>query len=95
MLEELESLKAHIDAKFDHHNELDKVRALRINEILEAQKDVASKNEATIIRAHSRIDEVSLKHSTLETKIKTVQGVGATVGATLAALGAWVGLTTK
>jgi hypothetical protein len=42
----------------------------------------------TIRRVHSRVDQI-------ETKIKTVQGIGTAIATALGAAAAWLGLTTK
>jgi hypothetical protein len=43
-------------------------------------------NEETIKRVHTRVDRI-------DTKIKTVQGLGTAIATALGAAAAWIGLT--
>ena len=88
MMEEIQSLKEHITEKFKSHEELEALRHKRINELLDHYNKEIEDNEGTIRRVHSRVDQI-------ETKIKTVQGIGTAVATALGAAAAWLGLTTK
>ena len=88
MMEEIQSLKEHITEKFKNHEEIEALRHKRINELLDHYKKEIEDNEGTIRRVHSRVDQI-------ETKIKTVQGIGTAVATALGAAAAWLGLTTK
>ena len=88
MLEEIQSLKEHITEKFKNHEEIEALRHKRINELLDLYNKEIEDNEGTIRRVHSRVDQI-------ETKIKTVQGIGTAVATALGAAAAWLGLTTK
>ena len=88
MLEEIQSLKDHITEKFKNHEEIEALRHKRINELLDHYNKEIEDNEGTIRRVHSRVDQI-------ETKIKTVQGIGTAVATALGAAAAWLGLTTK
>ena len=88
MMEEIQSLKAHITEKFKNHEEIEALRHKRINELLDHYNKEIEDNEGTIRRVHSRVDKI-------ETKIKTVQGIGTAIATALGAAAAWLGLTTK
>ena len=88
MTEEIQSLKEHITEKFKSHEELEALRHKRIDELLEHYNKEIEDNEGTIRRVHSRVDQI-------ETKIKTVQGIGTAIATALGAAAAWLGLTTK
>ena len=92
---EFESLKSHINDKFDNHDKIDKLRHSRIDELLSHYSNEIDKNEDTIKRVHGRVDGVVQKHDRLETKIKTVQGLGTAIATALGAAAAWIGLTGK
>ena len=82
MSEEISSLKEHITEKFKNHEEIEALRHKRINELLDHYNKEIEDNEGTIRRVHSRVDQI-------ETKIKTVQGIGTALGAAAA----WIGMT--
>ena len=88
MMEEIHSLKEHITEKFKNHEEIEALRHKRINELLDHYNKEIEDNEGTIRRVHSRVDKI-------ETKIKTVQGIGTAIATALGAAAAWLGLTTK
>ena len=88
MTEELQSLKEHITEKFKSHEDLEALRHKRIDELLEHYNKEIEGNEGTIRRIHTRVDRI-------ETKIKTVQGIGTAIATALGAAAAWLGLTTK
>ena len=81
-------LKEFIQEKFSNHEELEKLRFKRIDELLAHFQGEVAGNEETIKRVHSRVDRI-------ETKIKTVQGIGTAIATALGAAAAWLGLTTK
>jgi predicted nucleic acid-binding Zn-ribbon protein len=85
MSEEISSLKEHITEKFKNHEEIEALRHKRINELLDHYNKEIEDNEGTIRRVHSRVDQI-------ETKIKTVQGIGAMVATALGAAAAWIGI---
>ena len=88
MMEEIQSLKEHITEKFKSHEELEALRHKRINELLDHYNKEIEDNEGTIRRVHSRVDKI-------ETKIKTVQGIGTAIATALGAVAAWFGITNK
>ena len=88
MMEEIQSLKEHITEKFKSHEELEALRHKRINELLDHYNKEIEDNEGTIRRVHSRVDQI-------ETKIKTVQGIGTAIATAFGAVAAWLGMTTK
>ena len=90
---ELQDIKDHIDEKFKNHEEVDSLRHDRINELLKHYSKEIDGNEETIKRVHERVDDVERRHDRLQTKIKTVQGVGTAIATALGAVGAWIGLT--
>ena len=79
-------LKEFIQEKFANHEELEKLRFKRIDELLAHFKLEVEANDDTIKRVHSRVDRI-------ETKIKTVQGMGTAVATALGAAAAWLGLS--
>ena len=81
-------LKEFIQEKFSNHEELEKLRFKRIDELLAHFQLEVKGNEDTIKRVHSRVDRI-------ETKIKTVQGMGTAIATALGAAAAWLGLTNK
>ena len=83
---DLVNLKEHITDKFKAHEDLEAVRHQRINELLDHYNKEIEDNEGTIRRIHSRVDKI-------ETKIKTVQGIGAAAATALASAAAWLGLS--
>ena len=85
---EIQSLKEHITEKFKNHEEIEALRHKRINELLDHYNKEIEGNEGTIQRIHTRVDRI-------DTKIKTVQGVGTARATALGAVAAWLGMTTK
>ena len=85
---EISNLKEHITDKFKAHEDLEAVRHQRINELLDHYNKEIEGNEGTIRRVHSRVDQI-------ETKIKTVQGMGTVIATALGAAAAWLGITGK
>ena len=81
----IEALKAHIDEKFKNHELLEGVRHERVNEILAQFGKDRDASEETVRRIHTRVDRI-------ETKIKTVQGIGATLATAIGMVLAWLGL---
>ena len=81
-------LKEFIQEKFSNHEELEKLRFKRIDELLAHFQGEVKGNEDTIKRVHTRVDRI-------ETKIKTVQGIGTAVATAFGAVAAWLGMTTK
>ena len=79
-------LKEFIQEKFANHEELEKLRFKRIDELLAHFQLEVEANDDTIKRVHSRVDRI-------ETKIKTVQGMGTAVATALGAAAAWLGLS--
>mgnify|MGYP006416038059 FL=1 len=88
MTEEIHSLKEHITEKFKNHEEIEALRHKRINELLDHYNKEIEGNEGTIRRVHTRVDQI-------ETKIKTVQGIGTAIATALGAAAAWIGMTGK
>ena len=84
----MHTLKEHINEKFKAHEDLEALRHKRIDELLEHYNREIEDNEGTIKRIHTRVDRI-------DTKIKTVQGIGTAIATALAAAGAWIGMTTK
>ena len=87
-MEQIQALKDHINEKFKAHEELEALRHKRINELLEHYNKEIEDNEGTIKRIHTRVDRI-------DTKIKTVQGIGTAIATAVAAAAAWFGMTTK
>ena len=85
---EIQSLKEHITEKFKNHEEIEALRHKRINELLDHYNKEIEGNEGTIQRIHTRVDRI-------DTKIKSVQGVGTALATALGAVAAWLGMTTK
>ena len=81
-------LKEFIQEKFANHEELERLRFKRIDELLAHFKLEVEANDDTIKRVHSRVDRI-------ETKIKTVQGLGTAVATALGAAAAWLGINSK
>ena len=79
-------LKEFIQEKFSNHEELEKLRFKRIDELLAHFKTEVEANDDTIKRVHTRVDRI-------ETKIKTVQGMGTAVATALGAVAAWLGMS--
>ena len=64
------------------------MRFKRIDELLSQFSKEVDSNEDTIKRVHTRVDRI-------ETRIKTVQGMGTAVATALGAAAAWLGLNGK
>ncbi len=79
-------LKEFINEKFNNHEELEALRFKRIDELITSFGKEIDSNEETIKRVHTRVDRI-------ETKIKTVQGIGTAIATALGAAAAWIGLT--
>ena len=62
------------------------MRFERIDELLKHFGKEVDSNEETIKRIHTRVDRI-------DTKIKTVQGLGTAIATALGAAAAWIGLT--
>ena len=81
-------LKEFINDKFNSHEDLEALRFKRIDELLTQFNKEVDSNEETIKRVHTRVDRI-------ETRIKTVQGMGTAVATALGAAAAWLGLNGK
>tara|TARA_Y100001947_G_scaffold71239_1_gene60003 strand:- start:532 stop:801 length:270 start_codon:yes stop_codon:yes gene_type:complete len=81
-------LKEFINEKFNAHEDLEALRFKRIDELLTQFGKEVDSNEETIKRVHTRVDRI-------ETRIKTVQGMGTAVATALGAAAAWLGLNNK
>ena len=81
----VDSLKEFINEKFDNHEELEALRFKRIDELITSFGKEIDSNEETIKRVHTRVDRI-------ETRIKTVQGMGTAVATALGAVAAWLGM---
>ena len=88
MTEEHYELKEFINEKFNAHEDLEALRFKRIDELLTQFGKEVDSNEDTIKRVHTRVDRI-------ETRIKTVQGMGTVIATALGAAAAWLGLTGK
>ena len=88
MSEEHYELKEFINEKFNAHEDLEALRFKRIDELLTHFGKEVESNEETIKRIHTRVDRI-------ETRIKTVQGMGTAVATALGAAAAWLGLNGK
>ena len=88
MSEEHYELKEFINDKFNAHEDLEALRFKRIVELLTQFGKEVDSNEDTIKRVHTRVDRI-------ETRIKTVQGMGTAVATALGAVAAWFGLNVK
>ena len=88
MMEEIQSLKEHITEKFKNQEEIEALRHKRINELLDHYNKEIEGNEGTIRRVHTRVDRI-------ETKIKTVQGIGTVVATAFGVVAAWFGMNGK
>ena len=78
-------LKEFINEKFNAHEDLEALRFKRIDELLTHFGKEVDSNEETIKRIHTRVDRI-------ETRIKTVQGMGTAVATALGAAAAWLGI---
>ena len=81
-----DDLKEFINEKFDNHEELEALRFKRIDELISSFGKEIDSNEETIKRVHTRVDRI-------DTKIKTVQGLGTAIATALGAAAAWIGLS--
>ena len=81
----IHELKEFINEKFNAHEDLEALRFKRIDELISSFGKEIDSNEETIKRVHTRVDRI-------ETKIKTVQGIGTAVATALGAAAAWIGL---
>jgi len=81
-------LKEFINEKFNSHEDLEALRFKRIDELLTQFGKEVDSNEDTIKRVHTRVDRI-------DTRIKTVQGMGTAVATALGAVAAWFGLNGK
>ena len=88
MSDEHYELKEFINDKFNSHEDLEALRFKRIDELLTQFGKEVDSNEDTIKRVHTRVDRI-------ETRIKTVQGMGTVIATALGAAAAWLGLTGK
>jgi hypothetical protein len=85
---ELEDLKVHLDQRLDNLENMDRLKHERIDErLVDHGKDI-DRNEEAVKRVHDRVD-------TINTQIKTVQGVGTAIATALGGAAAWIGLTGK
>ena len=88
MSDESHELKEFINDKFNSHEDLEALRFKRIDELLTQFGKEVDSNEETIKRVHTRVDRI-------DTRIKTVQGMGTAVATALGAVAAWFGLNIK
>jgi archaellum component FlaC len=88
MADEHYELREFINDKFNAHEDLEALRFKRIDELLTQFGKEVDSNEDTIKRVHTRVDRI-------DTRIKTVQGMGTAVATALGAVAAWFGLNTK
>ena len=79
-------LKEFINEKFNSHEDLEALRFKRIDELLTQFGKEVDSNEDTIKRVHTRVDRI-------DTRIKTVQGMGTAVATALGAVAAWFGMS--
>ena len=82
----INDLKEFIHDKFTAHEELEALRFERIDELLKHFGKEVDSNEETIKRIHTRVDRI-------DTKIKTVQGLGTAIATALGAAAAWIGFS--
>tara|TARA_B000000460_G_C21251868_1_gene279470 strand:- start:199 stop:468 length:270 start_codon:yes stop_codon:yes gene_type:complete len=85
MPNEHHELKEFINDKFNSHEDLEALRFKRIDELLTQYGKETDDNKETIKRVHTRVDRI-------DTKIKTVQGIGTAVATALGACAAWLGM---
>ena len=88
MSDDSHELKEFINDKFNSHEDLEALRFKRIDELLTQFGKEVDSNEDTIKRVHTRVDRI-------DTRIKTVQGMGTAVATALGAVAAWFGLNGK
>jgi uncharacterized membrane protein len=85
MSDEHHELREFINDKFNAHEDLEALRFKRIDELLSHFAKETDVNKETIKRVHTRVDRI-------DTKIKTVQGIGTAVATALGACAAWIGI---
>ena len=85
-VDEHHELREFINDKFNAHEDLEALRFKRIDELLTQFWKEVDSNEETIKRVHTRVDRI-------DTKIKTVQGIGTAIATALGAAAAWIGLS--
>jgi len=85
MPNEHHELREFINDKFNAHEDLEALRFKRIDELLTQFGKETDDNKETIKRVHTRVDRI-------DTKIKTVQGIGTAVATALGACAAWLGM---
>ena len=85
-VDEHHELREFINDKFNAHEDLEALRFKRIDELLTQFGKEVDSNEETIKRVHTRVDRI-------DTKIKTVQGLGTAIATALGAAAAWIGLS--
>ena len=85
-VDEHHELREFINDKFNAHEDLEALRFKRIDELLTQFGKEVDSNEETIKRVHQRVDRI-------DTKIKTVQGIGTAIATALGAAAAWIGLS--
>ena len=85
-VDEHHELREFINDKFNAHEDLEALRFKRIDELLTQFGKEVDSNEETIKRVHTRVDRI-------DTKIKTVQGIGTAIATALGAAAAWIGLS--
>jgi len=81
----LSDLKEFIENKFSAHEDLEALRFKRIDELITSFGKEIDSNEETIRRVHTRVDRI-------ETRIKTVQGLGTAIATALGGAAAWLGM---
>jgi archaellum component FlaC len=86
MPNEHHELKEFINEKFNSHEDLEALRFKRIDELLTQFGKEVDSNEDTIKRVHTRVDRI-------DTRIKTVQGMGTALATALGAVAAWFGMS--
>ena len=86
MPNEHHELKEFINDKFNSHEDLEALRFKRIDELLTQFGKEVDSNEDTIKRVHTRVYRI-------DTRIKTVQGMGTAVATALGAVAAWLGMS--
>ena len=82
---DIHHLKDFIEDKFSAHEELEALRFQRIDELITTFSNEISSNERKIEVIHTRVNRI-------DTKIKTVQGVGTTLIAMFGTIAAWMGI---
>ena len=82
---DIHHLKEFIDDKFSAHEELEALRFQRVDELITTFSNEIASNETKIEEVHVRVNRI-------DTKIKTVQGVGTALVAMLGTVAAWMGI---